>query len=114
MMRSSLFKKIFIRHSFFWQILLVAVLPLIVMSLLSIRIAENILINQVAQNLSLIANNKINNIENFIQDSKKDASLLASIPTIYSNIKTLEVLLKNGNKNNDIYANATRELQSFT
>ncbi len=111
--KQNFIKNIFIHHSFFWWILLVALVPLIVMSYFSIQIAETSLRKEVLTNLSTIADNKKNNIESYIQKSKMDAALLAKNPFILDATIEIETALKKGDLNNPTYLKAIQKLRTY-
>lgn len=97
----------------FWAILLIATIPLLVTTIISIKIAEKALEKQVLNNLSTIADQKVSNIENFIKKSRDDANLLVQTPLVLSTLKNELQLLSTAPGNSMALLDASRELEGF-
>lgn len=85
------YKAIFHPHSFFIWILLASLLPAIAISLFAIPISENALKQEVVSNLSAIANDKIIQMDHFIQGIKAETELLTQAPSLSPIISSLKV-----------------------
>lgn len=108
MLRTTLLKQ-----KSFWAILLIATIPLLVTTLISIKIAETALEKQVVNNLSTIADQKVLNIENFIRKGRDDANLLVQAPFLLSTLKDERQILSRGSNNLSSMLKASSELAGF-
>ena len=105
-------KLVVLRSHYFWWIILTATLPLLVMMYLSVKTSKQALENQTMASLSVIANDKVNSIENFIQESKQNTALLARNAAVIEVAKNAAEAAKPGEKKNN--AIAMQKLLSYT
>lgn len=90
------------RNSIFGWILLVSLVPFLVITTLAIRATSNALYHEITDNLSFIANQKANDIENYIISNKDNATVLAKDPII---AKATQLLVNpNQNESNELIA----------
>ena len=108
------FHKTFINSHYFWWIVLAAIVPLLVMVYLFIEVSKNALEKETMSTLSIVANNKVNSIEDFIQSSKRNVSLLAQNPVVIEATKNVENAFKTSTQTNGNYATVTKELLSYS
>lgn len=85
----NFFRRVFINNAFLSWILFVTLVPLIVITYLVTSASKTALTNEITNNLTIISDKKASEIENFILESKRSASLLASNPSIVEATKKL-------------------------
>ena len=100
----------FTKARYFWWIILTSTLPLLIMVFLAINVSRNALEQETLSSLSIIANNKVTTIENFIQIAKQNASLLAQNPIIIDSQNTANTQSQTQVNN----VKATEKLRIFT
>lgn len=84
------FKKSIIKNNFIGWILIVSLLPLLIITWLTYTISEHSLERQVIINLTEIANQKAEKIENFINNEKINIGQIARNPYLYQITQQLE------------------------
>lgn len=111
---NQLIKTFMAKNAFLGWILFVSLVPLIIITFLITTASEASLENQIKSNLTMIANNKADIIENFIVVSKKNAAHLASNPLIIQtalNFLNSSSSEKTPELNNDLKPYLTRFLE---
>jgi len=106
-------KRSSIMVKFMFWFLIIALLPMVLSSYVGYDSARKVLREEVTNSLIAIANNKTNQIENFLQKKKAEIAHLVQMPELFDAMEGYETAFYSFGPYSDEYAKENREHGSF-
>lgn len=112
-MVAELLKKMSITYRLIWAFLFISLLPVGVLTYLTYLTSTDIIKQEATNNLRAIADNKANQIENYIRERERGVVTLSKSPLILDSIESLDQIFHEKGLNSIEYKELENKLQPF-